>query len=63
VPDEQPDALANWLGHLVVGLGVLWIATKLFHRPAIGLAFGVAAGVAHQALDAPLAQVLSELGI
>jgi hypothetical protein len=58
---RQPDPAARWISHAIVGL-------------AVGYAFGKKAGpgafwvtaiisaLAHEAADAPVAQVLSDLG-
>lgn len=59
---SHPDPAARALSHLLVGLA----AAAVLARQA-GLAGGVLGGLltvaAHEALDAPLAGVLAEIGV
>jgi hypothetical protein len=61
-PRREPDALAQFLAHTLVG----GLAVYLFGRgrgSAEALAIGIIGITAHAALDAPVAQSLSDLGI
>ena len=58
---SQPDHAARFLSHLVVGLVAGALVGK---RSGFGsfLAYGLVAAALHEALDAPVAGVLSDLG-
>ncbi len=61
-PPSRADPAARWLSHLLVGLA----AGALVGRKAGPTGFVLAAlltGFAHEALDAPMAGVLAELGL
>jgi len=62
VQRREPDALAHFLAHVLVG----GLAVYLFGRgrgSAEALAIGIIGVTAHAALDAPVAQGLSDLGV
>jgi len=58
----QPDQSARWVSHVVVGLTV---GTLVARKAGIGaiLATACLTAAAHEALDAPLAGALSDLGM
>lgn len=60
-PSNRPDPLARLLGHVVVG----GLAFYLFGRRsgAAGLMGTMLTIAAHEALDAPVAQKFSDLGV
>lgn len=60
---KQPDDLAKFLGHAVVGLGAMWLAGKLTKAAVPAIVIGVVGIILHAELDAPVAQAFSELGI
>jgi hypothetical protein len=65
MPDRtQPDRLAVTLGHVLVGAVFAWGITRtLKTRKVPGIVAGALAAIAHAALDVPVSQVLSNLGL
>jgi hypothetical protein len=60
-PKRQPDPAARWLSHAIVGLGIGYIVGK--QTGSVGFVVTAAASiVAHEYLDAPVAQLLSDAG-
>jgi hypothetical protein len=59
-PQRQPDPLARALGHAVVG-GAAFYLLRRFGAAAV--VASVLTIVAHEALDAPVSQKLTDLGI
>lgn len=59
---RKPDPAARWTSHLVVGLAV-GAAVGKKTNVAGSIVFALAAVIAHEALDAPVAEFLSELGV
>lgn len=60
-PQRQPDPIARWVSHVIVALGVGYFVGR-----RTGLAGFVVSAVvstaAHEYLDAPVAQLLSDAG-
>jgi hypothetical protein len=64
MPKKQPDQLATLLGHAVVGIGVAYVAGRLVKAAIVpAIMVGAIAVLVHAALDQPVAQGLSELGL
>ena len=61
--NKQPDDLAKFLGHEIVGIGVAWVAGKMLKSAAPGIVIGIVGIFVHAAFDAPVSQSLSELGL
>jgi hypothetical protein len=60
---KQPSRLATILGHVIVGVSTAWLVGRLTKSPSRRLVVGVSLAIAHVALDAPVSQALSDLGI
>lgn len=59
---SNPDLAARWTSHLIVGFAA-GAAVRKKATPAEALISAVVAAVAHELLDAPVADLLSELGV
>lgn len=59
---SAPDPIARWLSHLLVGS---LVGAVVVRKAGLGafLVTAVLTGLVHEALDAPLAGVLTEVGI
>jgi hypothetical protein len=60
VPNKQPNAVIRLAANALVSLLVAWIVTKVFGKRA-GLAAAVIGVIAHELLNKPIANALSEL--
>jgi hypothetical protein len=60
---KQPDNLAEFHGHAIVGLGVAWFVAKAVKSTAPGIVAGVIALGAHLCFDTLVSQGLSDLGV
>jgi hypothetical protein len=60
---KQPDPVARYLGHALVGVGVAVIVAKASRTALPALLLGLFAMFIHDALDAPVSQALSDAGI
>lgn len=61
MPAKQPDFEARLLSHILVGGAIALLTAKAFGRNSI--AAGLVAAAAHEALDAPVADLLSDQGV
>lgn len=61
-PQGQPDPLARWVSHALVGLGVGYILGRRGGTTGFLLMAAVGA-IAHEILDAPVARKLSDAGL
>jgi hypothetical protein len=59
-PQRQPDPLARALGHAVVGGAAFYLLRRL---GAAAVVASILTIVVHEALDAPLSQKLTDLGV
>ena len=61
-PLRQPDPVARWLSHAIVGLGIGYIVGR--QTGTVGFVVTAAASaITHEYLDAPVAQLLSDAGV
>jgi phosphotransferase system glucose/maltose/N-acetylglucosamine-specific IIC component len=60
VPNKQPNAVIRLAANALVSVLVAWIVTKVFGRRA-GLGAAVIGVIAHELLNKPIANALSEL--
>jgi hypothetical protein len=60
-PEQTPDPLARLLAHAVVGIGVGYLLSKRAGGLSVFLGSAITI-IAHEKLDAPLAQIFSENG-
>lgn len=60
---KQPDLVAQWLGHAVVGGVVAVIVAKAAKTAAPALFLGLFAMLMHAEFDAPVSRALSDLGL
>jgi hypothetical protein len=61
-PRRQPDPVARFLSHAIVGAAAGWVVGQK-SGPGTAILAALAAVAAHEEFDAPLADVLTELGI
>jgi hypothetical protein len=60
---KQPDDLAKYLGHALVGAGFAWGAYKLF-KGALPASVALVLSIAvHYELDAPVSKTLRQFGV
>jgi Na+/H+ antiporter NhaB len=61
---NQPDGLATFLGHAIVGVGVALVMGKVVKAAAPGVLVVTVIGIlAHDYFDAPVSQALGDVGI
>jgi 4-amino-4-deoxy-L-arabinose transferase-like glycosyltransferase len=60
VASKEPNALIRLAANALVSLLVAWIVTKIFGKRA-GLGAAVIGVIAHEVLNKPLANAISEL--
>jgi phosphotransferase system glucose/maltose/N-acetylglucosamine-specific IIC component len=60
VPNKQPNAVIRLAANALVSVLVAWIVTKVFGKKA-GLGAAVIGVIAHELLNKPIANALSEL--
>jgi hypothetical protein len=60
VPNKQPNTVIRLAANALVSLLVAWIVTKIFGKRA-GLGAAVIGVIAHELLNKPIANALSEL--
>jgi hypothetical protein len=60
---KKPDTLALVVGHVVVGVAATWLTAKIAKSIGPSILLGVVAVILHAALDAPVSQVASDLGL
>ena len=60
---SQPDPIATWLGHALVGIAVGLIVAKSAKAAAPAILVGLFAVLMHAEFDAPVSQALSDLGV
>ena len=58
VTKRQPSELDRLIGHILVGIGVAYVGSRLLGRTG-GLVAGVLGVVAHNELDSPIAQLVA----
>jgi hypothetical protein len=62
--NQQPSELAKAIGHAVVGAAAGVTLSRVLRRNLLGVIVGaVLVVVIHEALDAPVSQALSKLGV
>jgi hypothetical protein len=60
---KKPDTVALIVGHAVVGIAATWATAKVVKAIGPSLVVGVIAVIMHAEIDAPAAQVASDLGL
>jgi hypothetical protein len=61
--ERKPDWIAVCAGHATVGVAATWVTAKLVKAIGPSILIGLVAVVLHYQFDAPVSQVLSDLGI
>lgn len=61
-PQRQPDPAARWISHAIVGLGIGYVVGKRTGMAGF-LISAIVSTAAHEYLDAPVAQLLSDAGV